>query len=538
MSWAFWIFFPRGFFGLGAFALTLAALYRVLKTLNPGFRLGLVKRRKSLASLCFCVLLTFGAIVFGLFLFRDVARLSVLIRPVGPSEHLWPGLPSYILSAAFISSLVWLIWGSQGIAGEFKRISLRGSRKRLYLLRDGAVAGALFGTLLSLFVWFLSTYALSLLAFGSRATVSFVLLISACFFLAAVSMAFVFGAVFYSFATRASWGVRGRLVILIPAVAGVLLLAAVAWLSSVDYRRNWAQELAPFARSPMAPRTFILFGEDEHWIGLRGFKYPDWWEEVDLPLTPEAVIWAEEYPKTCKHGTFMTRGLRSYVESYYEKTWDRASLMAYRLDALEEGSDVAAGSYLLMDLADGSVTSEDARWLRRLLDESKYWLNDGACHRIGNAYASMGDSVEASTWFARAARRGVNYGYRFPVSSVSDGVVRGRLEVNGGPAYDVKIGLFRDYSRLRRNLPEPVRRHGVHEGLDFYLVCAGFPDSGGTFVFDRILDGAYCIALMADTALVPPAWDRVSLENPPPLVLIDQEHRVVNLGGIGITTVP
>jgi hypothetical protein len=533
-----WILFPRGLLGPAALLVALTALHRILRTLNPEYHVRLLRRRKSLVSFSICVLLTLGAVLFGVFLFRDIVKLSALAPSTSLSEHLWPGLSSYIFSSSFISSLVWFIWSSQGLAGDFKTVRLEGSKKRLHLLRDGAVAGALFGALLYLSVWFLKTCALCLLVFGSRATVSVILLILASFFLSSVSMAFVFGAVFYSFAGTASWAFRGRLALLVPAVAGVLLLSAAAWLSRVDYRRSWVLELAPFVKSPMASNTIILFGEDEHWIGLKDFRYRYWGTEMDLPLTPEAVNWAERYTKASKHGTFLYRGLSIYVESYYEETWDKPSLVAYRLAALEEMSDIVAGSYLLMDMQYGSATSEDLRSLRRLLDGSKYWLNEGVCHRIGNVFAWMGDSAEASAWFARAARHGVNYGYRFPVSGVSNGVICGRLELNGEPLSGVKIGLFRDYSRLRRNVPEPARLHGVHEGLESYLVRTCFPDSEGAYLFDHIVGGAYCIALMADPALIPPSWERVGLENPPPLVVIDPDHRVVDLVGMRITTVP
>ena len=89
---------------------------------------------------------------------------------------------------------------------------------------------------------------------------------------------------------------------------------------------------------------------------------------------------------------------------------------------------------------------------------------------------------------------------------------------------------------MRRSEPEYYET--LPEHLDTYVIEATESDTDGNFRFENLVDDDYFLAIMADTLLIRPTWERVSLRNAPGKITVDPEHVVVDLGVIRIDTRP
>ena len=457
--------------------------------------------------------------------------------------YYWDGQLIFVIVFGIFGSGLWFIWSHRGVAGDLNTVSLNGFKGRLSLLRDGGIAGAVTAAIFFLFLLSYRPYWYQFAVFRYQPYIPWMILVFIWFLALTLVAFFIFGLFFYRMAATLDWrrSVRSLAYAFCIGVAMVLITTTffnAFWLERYDYKKEMIEILHLPDRATEPPKTVFLFGDNEHRIGAREFLYTRWSGFDPIALNKAGVDAAQRFMESRNYRTFLAGQMNAYVDQYYEKNWQIAPLLGYYQQRFEEGDDIRACSDLLWSLLHVLPTPERKRMLVLLTDESKYLITGGACHLLGDIHAHMGDSAKAASWYELGKKRGHDAGHTFPVSLVSDGVMQGSILVDGNPVSQLRIGLLRDYRRIRRYRTEPVYLETLPEHLDIYVIDGTEPDQDGNFKFENLVDGDYFLAIMADTSLIHPTWERVSLSNAPGKITIDPEHVVVDLGVIRIDTRP
>lgn len=136
------------------------------------------------------------------------------------------------------------------------------------------------------------------------------------------------------------------------------------------------------------------------------------------------------------------------------------------------------------------------------------------------AYARFGDEPSSKAWLLRVDDLWPLYEKKIEVTQVEsmrDGVVRGRLLLDGRPASSVRVALFHDWLAD----PGPKRQS--------QLCCSVYPDSEGRFAFFELAPGSYHLELMGT-----PEQLRGRVENSPGPIEVSEAEAEVELGAIGV----
>lgn len=179
-------------------------------------------------------------------------------------------------------------------------------------------------------------------------------------------------------------------------------------------------------------------------------------------------------------------------------------------------------------LRSGPITDERYEALRRL-DRVARTLKGGfedvnRSQRIfeafSAAYARFGDEPSSKDWLLRVDDLWPLYEKKIEVTQVEsrrDGVVRGRLLLDGRPASSVRVALFHDW------LVEPGPKRQSQ------LSSSTYPDSEGRFAFFELAPGSYHLELMGT-----PEQLRGRIDGSPGQIELSDMESEVDLGVIGV----
>lgn len=542
VSWGLWAI-PNGLYGLAVVGLSVIGSVIFFKTLNPNFRFKILFHLEMLWRLIFCTTLTIGLILLLGFLFEIILSLLGLESANQLMHDYWKGLLTFVIPLAVFCGGLWFVWSDRGVAGNFGIISSRGLRKAWPLLRDGAIAGVVIGILVYLFLLPYRPYSHQFVVFRYQPHIPWLVSVFVWFLFVTLVAFFILGLFLYRIATMQNWKrVTGSLVFALCAgiVVGILTVVFFnsTWVHGYDYEKEMVETLRLPYTADEPPKTVVLFGDNEYRIGTKELVYTRGSALGAIALNKPSVEAVTQFMEGRNHRTFLARQMNEYVNHYYTKNWQIEPLLRYYQQAFEAGDDVRACLRLLFFLIEIIPSAEKKRILILLTDESKYSITGGASYLLGNIYAHIGDSAKAASWYERAEKLGYDVRYRFPVSRVTEGTLQGSILVGGGSAPRLRIGLIREYKRLRMRRSEPAYFETLPEFLDSYIVEATDPDADGNFRFENLVDGDYFLAVMADTLAISSAWEKVSLRNAPQKITIDPDHIAVDLGAIRINTRP
>ncbi len=542
ISWGLWII-PNGLYGLAVMVISVVGSVIVIKTLNPNFRFKLFLRSTPLWRLIFCAILTVGLLILSASLFGIILGLFGFGGANELLYHYWHGLPTFVIAFGLLGCGIWFVWSDKGVAGNFSVIHLWELKQGLPLLRDGALAGAFAGAAFYLFLLLRRSYSQQFIAFRYQPYIPWMVPVFIWFLFLTSVISFLFGVLLHQIGAVRSWRrILNSLGFALCVGALLGLLTAVffrtVWMRGYDYEKEMVEVLRLPEEAIESPKTVVLFGDNEYRMGTKEFLYSRWSGFDPIALNKAGVDAAQRFMESRNYRTFLAGQMNAYVDQYYEKNWQITPLLRYYQQAFEAGDDLRACLHLLFSLLGRLPTSERKRMLVLLTDESKYLITGGACHLLGDIHAHMGDSAKAGSWYELGKERGHDAGHTFPVSLVSDGVLQGSILVDGNPASRLRIGLVGEYQRIRMRRSEPEYYETLPEHLDAYVIEATEPDPYGNFRFENLVDDYYFLAIMADTLLIYPTWERVSLSNAPGKITIDPEHVVVDLGVIRIDTRP
>jgi hypothetical protein len=201
--------------------------------------------------------------------------------------------------------------------------------------------------------------------------------------------------------------------------------------------------------------------------------------------------------------------------------WESAKSLRLRLKMAETAPSPLVMRLLLDRLVNCPITPANRQVLDRLADPAAFvWSEADGAQRLGAAYLRFGDPERARKYLLSAQldetqRRQLLGG----VSPLSDGVVRGKITVEGKPLDYIRVGLIneRDWPAMA-GLQRPYSWAAV---LD-----ARMTDKRGGFEFNNLPQGRYVVVVTGARIGTTRRW---SVSSHPGVFEVDRFHPVVTL---------
>lgn len=487
--------------GLSVLAL-IGAFFVLAATLSPRFRL--LKRAEENPGSGLSSHVEVGpmlaaalAVLGSLWLVGVLAPLGMLLSggKATAATRLLGGLPLWVggdgVGNALLLSLVlcvvlWFVWGPRGPLYPAEGVSGR-EVLAAALLAAGAALPAIVGLFLARGWMYESRAALSLSdASGWRVllTGSWVLPVLCCLYLALVIRAcrprplpteLVTGLGLLSLAgvAIAVVGTQQGHAALQRMDVGATSLAARLGLQSSPLER-YAAILAPDGSViPAVTEDGVSEGPEDR-IGSSG----------------EARAKVAGYLEERHYRTTLAERAFRYLDGCRGLDWESLYSLQLRLEVLEKAPTPLASRLLLERLGDCAVTPEAKAVLDRIADPNLfYWPEPEGSRRLGAAYVRFGDLERGRRYLLKAQldpeQTQVLLGGMNPLA---DGVVRGKVTVDGKPLQNIRLGLIGDQ--------EWPRMAGLRPAYSWSAVIeAAHTDARGNFEFRNIPEGRYVLAI-------------------------------------------
>ena len=148
-----------------------------------------------------------------------------------------------------------------------------------------------------------------------------------------------------------------------------------------------------------------------------------------------------------------------------------------------------------------AVTPENLKLLESYSNEKNWQVGGKSALYLAMAYQHFSKPAESAKWLEKAVALGADISKADFVKDpiVTNGVVRGKILVNGKPLSGVKVGL------VSQGTDKPGKENFklTDFSLPRLLIDAQQTDKDGRFAFTSIGTGRYLIALMTDKAAIP-----------------------------------
>lgn len=179
------------------------------------------------------------------------------------------------------------------------------------------------------------------------------------------------------------------------------------------------------------------------------------------------------------------------------------------------------------------ATDSNKRLLSELSDPGRYRIPPRAALQLARGWHRFGDFSEARRWadFAREAGADAESLAELDISPkavLTDGVIRGRIRIGKEPAGDrVRVGLFTITARPAVGAYAPAS--GT---LHNRLTAAVQPGRDGSFEFRDLPKGAYFLAMLVPSRIIPPDAEDVAADRHPGIIRLSSSARTADTGTI------
>lgn len=501
-------------------------------TLNSNFNNQLKGKTawlKATASALLC-----GACFIPLLIFSNDAPLS-LIAPKQPISN-FLNLTVYLFSFA----LMWFIAGEISWAGDFSswKLNFRDKKSRpFWALALGATTGASAYGLAYLNKWVFTKYFFlvseALDRAGEMSWLGFKLLTYGLVFMSAFSSAILAG-VIIALAPRQIPPRQRVLKAVFPLVVFAILTAIISGkyseaLTKYDMGKKSFAEAAGIPEKTSEIKTLVLFGADKEYIQEFPME-----EKASSSMIYDAF--AVSYENLKKIEAYASSHKNSSV--YYYAAIDGLIRGYHRLLDVKKGIEYQAkGSehfmlhrmLLLSRLRNLPVTKENINHLRTFTDENKWHIGSKSALQISEAFMRFGMEKEAVLWAQKAKEKGADISKItfLKQTPLMDGVIKGRIWINGKTPANTKVALFA-YGGYLKKITEFT--------LTNRLIDAVSLDKFGRFNFKNLGSGDYALAVLTDSKLIPYniTPEQLRAENLPGMIKLGFDEPIRNLKDINI----
>ncbi len=432
------------------------------------------------------------------------------------------------------TALIWLIAGERGWAGDFTSWRMVNARPTATLLLGGAFGLAVWAVV-AFFSWTGGKYFLlvseALDGSGEVSLRGFELLTWGMTAAFAVGMAIAAGSASALAPTDRTARERLRLAIVPVALfLGTVVITGFGYRSYSEKYDLDKPSLAAAAGIPSSEhdnRTVVLLKTAD--------DQPKNWPlqtTVSVGISPAESIAVssgnlrkiEDYLAKHEEGTVFRYAARQALISGYNQLWDTAR--ALDIQYASAGDMLLPRFLLIAKLSALQNTEKHLRYLKHFSDETKWHIGPKYALKIADACEHFGLEGEAAKWRDNARAGGADLSNSHPPvgTALPDGIIEGRIRINGKPASGIRVGLLQDDQYLKELESFSVQRR---------LISAQDSDATGTFRFDRLGKGAYVLGIMAKDELLP-ATSRIRIEKAPGSMQLSVGHSRVRLADINM----
>lgn len=472
--------------------------YLLLRALNPTFRLTtgvdwdlriFTRTYMHTAPLIKVFLIAISA-------FIPLVGVWWVIGAVAPQ----PGV-AYVLQAAVAGAAAWLLFSREGVAGDCDNGNYLwpSERKTAWSLASrGALAGCIVGLCGRLAPF---NPPDSLLAFhsllGGIGEAQWWRIVGVVAGLSGLLGMAAAGACIALAEPALRPGARAAGVSVSAACCLALLwYGRVAIPANMRDRYDWnsgaspAVALARRVGAPLAPSgadTVLVFG------GGRVDALPcELQSGTGLGLSPATRARIEAFLRTRDYRTTLSGPAFGALFDGAALDWDDAEFLRLALLRLEKCPDIVTMRLLLEKLATCAATPAAQHCAALLADPSRFRYHDNESRLlVGDLFARLGMRDLALRWYRLGGIAESRLADRYAARTASgDGVVTGRLLVDGGPARHVRVGLVRAQSGS-----DPRETLGANGSVSPSWMAtvspAAFTDDAGRFRLEHVVSGVY-----------------------------------------------
>jgi hypothetical protein len=517
-----------------AILLLIAAITFILFfiTLNRNFNNQLKGKTAKLKATA--VALLCGACFLPLFIFTDNTAISWFTSKQPASDILT--LIVYLLSFG----LMWFIAGGVGWAGDFSSWRFSCCEKKskpVFAFVLGAITGASAYGLAYLNEWVFAKYFFLVSEVldrsGEMSWLGFKLLTYELVFMSSFSFAILAGVIITLVPQHITVKQRA-----LKAIFPLVLLAILIPVISVGYNEavtKYDLGKKSFAEAVGIPekaseiKTLVLLSPDKEFI-----------QEFPMEARANSVIasntFAASYENLGKIETYVNNHKNSSV--YYYAAMDGLINGYHRMFDIKKGIEFQAKDseyfllhrmLLLSRLRSLPVTKENINYIKAFTDENKWYISKRSALHISEIFMHFGMKKEAVLWANKAKEKGADIsGITFlNETPLTNGIIKGRIWINGKTPANTKIGLF-FYSGYLKEITDIT--------LANRLIDAVSPDKFGRFTFKNLGKGNYVLAVLTDDKAIPyttPA-EKIKAENSPAIITLDAGQPIADLRDINL----
>lgn len=481
-------------------ALVLVICYVVIRAINPSFRLttgvdwdSTVLTRTYMHSrpLIKAFLIAVSAIVPCAFLWY---LLSLLL-----GDSRW----AFMARTAAMGSVVWFLFSRDGVAGQFDSLNYDLPRNRRVvgsLLARGAAIGLLagagwaFAPLQNATDLFLFHRSLGGIGQGTWLSIAAMVVGTA------AALGFAGGGLVVALGRPALSVARRVLCACLPATLLGLVMVWGHWV--VPNRMRSVHDFLPERNVSQGQRLARIIGSDPP--GPEALSVlvlsPD--RSVAIPVRQRSITGLALRPGVAESIEAYLRGKRyasALNDAAYKTLFDGA---CYRWDSdetlrvcmlnLEKSPEPVYQSLVVEKLSTCAGTGAARGYLDRLSDPQRFAFPDRRSRTLmGDLYARFGEKKRAAEWYRKAGISPMRLEERVEERALfSEGVVRGRILLDGKPAAGIRVGVVPEPAL--RELPGMFLEDGSLRPFWLRWVAArASTDEAGGFKLEKLLSGTY-----------------------------------------------
>ena len=443
-------------------------------------------------------------------------------------------------------ALMWLVAGEGGWAGELEGFGFgeRDNRDIKATVLYGAACGIVVAGLGVIYHWAFGNYFLLVSeALDGTAETSykgFELLTKGIVSLAAFSLV-TFGAAVFALSPVSASRKERNAALRLPII--LILVTVVAFGVSYgnadeayDLGKESLNEAASLDTAELLPRTVVVLATEplvSKWE-LKA-EYYRMMDSGDIVASEENIEKLQNYIDSRKEVSVYTYAAEDAQVKSRFTLWQPQrgrELMERYMESI-----LLTRLMLLRQVEYGLVNAEMEGYLRKFMDESKWHLGRKPLEKIAKALVRFGYMDEAGKYLQRANVAEGDHEVKFVLpqkAPVMDGVISGRVHMDGeAPRGGLMIGVlgYGPCAELGEKYePELPPSTAPSRLLD--VVLAG---TDGSFEFDSLGEGAYYIALNAESSVLPSDKDSFFVDGSPGMICISQDNKKASTGTIDIT---
>ncbi|UCG79171.1 MAG: hypothetical protein JSV21_04920 [Nitrospirota bacterium] len=545
-------------------ALAITALIFTIRILNPNIKLANLNKPKNVLKLLTAVIIAFVAIPYVMAMAKELLKLPGewafltfnLDRPGGMTLS---GFVYGLVSNGLVVGLAWLILGEMGWLGDMSSWRIDIKAKRSGLIRSfilGAIVGILQALIGYYSEWsFMKYFIVVNEVLDGTAETSF----SGFMFLGVGLMA-LFGSFFLivsglvvALSPAKLSGQYRKEKVLIPVIAIVfVVITTLAYYSyasaKYDLNKESLSEAVGLPEKADEFKTILLLRKDLEGKDIGIFRWPlevEGWAmltsgtvAVSETNLNRLISYIDEHPD----GSVYEYTAKHALYNGYYALWDIERGLQWQHKLSEE--ILLARIILINKLQILPITDKNLEYLRSFIDENKWYLGNKYLVRLAKAFVHFGEIDEARRLIGIARDAGIEEeeleGIIPDGPVLKQGIITGRILINGRSPEDLKVGLFSD---LNVDLllsyigvgSEHLQSSFLND-INIRMVDVRDLSGNGSFTFNRLGEGDYTTVLMAGDGTISAGADpsMIKISGLPDKILLSLNKRSVDIGTVNI----